>query len=149
MNRRHLIRVLAIASFTLLFGATRAPAAEPRKEKALHVGESLRYDSGLKLTFLAAHNDSRCPFNAQCLYSGDAEVVLWVKAGKQKAYKVRINTDPTRALVIPANVYPPATPPSISKYYVISIARLRPFPNTQKKLLQSDYRLKLDISASR
>ena len=148
MYRRHLIRVIAIASFTLLFGATRASAAEPGKEKVLHVGESLRYDSGLKLTFLAVCNDSRCPFNAQCLSSGDAEVVLLVKAGNQKAREIRIHTDlQPRTVMIPVNVYPPGLGVvSVFDFYAISIARLAPLPNTEKKLLQSDYRLKLNIS---
>jgi hypothetical protein len=148
MNRRHLIRTLAMGSCAFLFGASPASAVDLRKEKALHVGETLRYDSGLKITFLAVRNDSRCPINAQCLWAGDAEVVLWVKAGNQAARKVRIHTNlKPRTVVIPAELFPPGMA-GIPKSYVISIARLTPLPNTEKQLLQSDYRLKLDISVA-
>lgn len=148
MNRRHLIQALAMGSCAFLFGATRASAVDLENDKALHVGETRRYDSGLKFTFLAVKDDSRCPINAQCVWAGDAEVVLWVKAGNQAARKVRIHTNlkPLK-VVIPANVFPPGMA-GIPKSYVISIARLTPLPNTEKKLLQSDYRLKLNISVA-
>ena len=59
-----------------------------------------------------------------------------------------IHTDrKPRTVVIPANVFPPDMA-GIPKSYVIGIARLTPLPNTERKLLQSDYRLKLNISVA-
>ena len=136
----------------LVFSATRASAQDaalnPGTVPSLHVGETFRYDSGLKITFLAVKNDSRCPINAQCIWAGDAEVVLRVKAGNQAARKVVIHTNlKPRTIVIPENVFPPGMF-GIPKSYVISIARLTPLPNTESELLQSDYRLKLRISVA-
>lgn len=148
MNRRQLIRVLAMGTCALIFSATRASAVDPGNENALHVGETFRYDSGLKITFLAVRKDSRCPINAQCLSAGDAEVVLRVKAGNQAARKVVIHTNlKPRTVVIPENIFPPGMF-GIPKSYVIGIARLTPLPHTEEKLLQSDYRLKLRISVA-
>ena len=148
MNRRHLIQALAMGSFAFLFAATPASAVEEGNTKALHVGETLRYDLGLKVTFLAVRNDSRCPINAKCIWAGDAEVVLRVKAGNQAARRVILHTHlKPQTVVIPAQVFPPGTA-GIPKSYVIAIASLTPQPEAGKKTLQSDYRLKLAVSAA-
>ena len=148
MNRRHLIRALAMGSCAILLGTVRANAVEPGKGKNLHVGETLRYDGGLKITFLAVRNDSRCPINAKCIWAGDAEVVLRVKAGNQAARKVTLHTNlKPQTVVIPAQVFPPGMA-GIPKSYVVGIAALTPQPEAGKKTLQSDYRLKLDISVA-
>ena len=152
MNRRQLIRAFTMGTCALIFSVSGTSAQEaalsPRNKPPLKVGETLRYDSGLKITFLAVKNDSRCPINAQCISAGDAEVVLRVKAGNQAARKVVIHTNlEPSTIVIPAEELP-AGMFGIPKSYVISIGRLNPLPNTEKKLLQSDYRLKLQISVA-
>ena len=148
MNRRHLIRALAMGTCALFFSAIGASAIESETEPTLHVGETIRYDNGLKVAFLAVRNDSRCPMNARCIWAGDAEVVLWVKAGNQLARKVTIHTNlKPQTVVIPANVFPPGMI-GIPKSYVIGIASLTPQPRTDRKILQSDYRLKLSISVA-
>ena len=148
MNRRHLIQALAMGSCAFLFSAIPASAVERRHGKGLRVGETLRYDGGLKITFLAVRNDSRCPINARCIWAGDAEVVLRVKAGNQAARKVTLHTHlKPQTVVIPARIFPPGTA-GIPKSYVISIAGLTPQPEAGKKTLQSDYRLQLDISVA-
>ena len=148
MNRRHLIQALAMASCAFLFSAAPASAVERGNDKALRVGETLRYDSGLKITFLAVRNDSRCPINASCIWAGDAEVILRVKAGNQAARRVTLHTNrKPQIFVIPAQLFPPGTA-GIPKSYVISIASLTPLPEAGKKTLQSAYRLKLDISVA-
>ena len=139
---------IVLGTCAFIFSATRASAVDRANEKVLHVGETLRYDSGLKITFLAVRNDSRCPINAQCISAGDAEVVLRVKAGNQAARKVVIHTNlKPRTVVIPENVFPPGMF-GIPKSYTIGIARLTPLPHTERKLRQSDYRLKLRISVA-
>ncbi|MES2921345.1 MAG: hypothetical protein V4819_07355 [Verrucomicrobiota bacterium] len=148
MTRRHLIQVLATASCAFLLGASSASAADRENERTLRVGETLQYDRGLKITFLAVRNDSRCPIDAQCLWAGDAEVVLRVKAGNQEPRKVILHTNlKPRVVVIPAKVFPEGMA-GIPKSYVIGPAILKPLPSTEKKLLQSDYRLKLNISVA-
>jgi sRNA-binding carbon storage regulator CsrA len=146
MNRRQLIRTLALT--TLAASASHATAAGKKTEDALKVGETLRYDSELELTFLAVRKDRRCPINAACLTQGDAVVVLRVKAGNQAPRNVRIHTDlKPRKVVIPANKFPEGMA-GIPKSYVISIARLNPLPTGRRITPQSDYRLKLRITVA-
>ncbi len=142
----------AMGTCAIVLGATRVSARDavldPGNERVLRVGETLRYDSGLKITFLAVRNDSRCPINARCTWAGDAEVVLRVKAGNQAARTVSIHTNlKPRKVVIPANVFAPGMT-GISKSYIIGIAELTPQPEAGKKTLQSDHRLKLQISVA-
>ena len=137
-----------MGSCAILFSTAAASAVERGNDKALHAGETLRYDRGLKITFLAVRNDSRCPINAKCIWAGDAEVVLRVKAGSQAARRVTLHTNlKPQTVVIPAQVFPPGTA-GIPKSYLISIASLTPQPEAGRKTLQSDYRLKLDISVA-
>ena len=145
MNRRHLIRTLAM---TALGTSASFAASTDGKTDVLRVGESLQYDEDLKITFLAVAKDQRCPINAQCLTQGDAVVVLRVKAGNQAARNVRIHSDlKPRKVVIPANVFPPGMA-GIPKSYVIGIATLNPLPTAGKVTPQSKYRLRLHISVA-
>ena len=145
MNRRRLIRTLALTA--LAVSASPAAAAQ-KNERVLKVGESMRFDSELEITFLAVRKDSRCPINARCMTPGDAVVVLRVAAGNQPARNYRIHTHlAPRKLVIPANEFPPGMA-GIPKSYVISIARLTPQPTAGRKTLQSEYRLRLRITVA-
>lgn len=153
MKRRQLIQSLAmtiLGTGALLTNRAAAAAPEkPQKGKHLAVGESLRYDDGLTVTFLAVLKDSRCPSNAKCIRAGNAVVSLRIKAGNQKPKIVTLNTDgkKNRRIVIPANKYPEGMA-GIPKSYTIGIASLTPLPYAGKKTLQSDYRLKLKISVA-
>lgn len=151
MNRRKLIRSLTLttlaSSFCLLGGAqTFAASPKDAPVRSLAVGQSLRYDSGLKLTFVKVRNDSRCPMGALCIWAGDAEVVLIAKVGNQPDKIIRIHTysNPTSVSI------PAAAPGTIStmKTYYVKIARLSPQPRIGSTIKQSDYRLALDISVS-
>lgn len=154
MNRRHLLKTLALSALgTAPFLATRArgevPAEEPPKgQRRIGVGQTLRYDEGLAVTFLAVLRDKRCPINASCLTAGDAEVLLRVKAGNQKPKILSLRTDGKKDhLVVPAEKFPDGVA-GIPKSYVIRIAELNPLPYAGKKTRQSDYRMKLAISVA-
>lgn len=145
MNRRHWIRTLAMSALATLAASATIAAGAERDSHLLRVGESLQYDKGLKVTFLAVSRDHRCPINAQCLTQGDATVILRVKAGRQAARNVTIHThEKSREVVIPASEFPPGMA-GIPKSYVISIAHLNPLPLAGNKTPQSRYRLGLRI----
>lgn len=154
MNPRNLIKLFAVATiFTtpLLPGANTASASvvsqQVKKDKRLHVGETKNYDKGgLTVTFLAVKKDHRCPMNAKCISAGDAQVVLRVKAGNQKAKIVTIHTNEKRThFTIPANRYPDGIA-GIPKSYTISVGSLTPQPYAGKKTPQRAYRLKLNVA---
>jgi hypothetical protein len=152
MNRRRLLKSLAsIAITACLVAGNRADAGEtlrddPASGKNLRVGQSWRYDDGLKITFLAVRDDNRCPIEARCLCEGDAKVVLLVKTVNQAPKKVVLHTSRKPRLVfIPA--FPPGTI-GIPKTYGISVGSLTPDPHIGKKIHQSDYRLNLSIAVA-
>lgn len=152
MNRRNIIKSLAmtvLASSTLL--GTIAPAATPEKPekpakgKGLSVGQTLRHDEDLKVTFLAVLSDSRCPIEAKCIAAGKAVVSLRIKVGKQRPRIVSLTTlGKDRRIIIP--LLPDGeVVVGIPKSYAISIAALSPERSVSKKLTQADYRLKLKV----
>ena len=150
MKRRELIKSLALATLggsgCLL--ATSLASAESIKplDKGLAVGQSLRYDDGLKLTLVAVRHDSRCPIGVFCISPGDAEIVLLAYVGKQRAKIIRVHTNQDPQVVVLS-----ALPPGqigIPKTYSIRVDSLSPFRRLGKEIKQSDYRVVLGISVA-
>lgn len=149
MNRRHLIKSLLLTTIGSTFISSQSEAASPAKGKGkiLSVGETLRFDNDLSITFIRVKKDGRCPINARCVTAGDAEVILQVKVGSTKSRIVSLHTnDKPNSLVLPVK-YPKGFM-GIPKSYLVSIANLNPLPYAGKKTRQSDYRLKLAISTA-
>ncbi len=150
MKRRELIKSLALATLGgsgCLLGTPLVSAATIRPgEEGLAVGQSLRYDDGLKLTLVAVRRDSRCPMGALCITAGDAEIVLLAYVGRQPAKIIRVHTDLEPRVVILS-----ALPPGqigIPKSYSIRVESLSPFRKIGKAIRQSDYRVVLGISVA-
>ncbi|MEO5915507.1 MAG: hypothetical protein ABIS50_14840 [Luteolibacter sp.] len=150
MKRRELIKSLAltVAGGGAYFLANAPASAESLKphEKGLAVGQSLRYDDGLKLTFVGVRNDNRCPMGALCIAAGDAEVLLLAYVGRQPAKLIRVHTYNEPRVVVLSAVPPGMV--GIPKSYSVRVGSLSPLPRIGKKLKQSDYRLVLDISVA-
>lgn len=145
MNRRSILRNLALVAITPVFPTSVASAA-PEKSGSISVGETYRYED-LRITFLEVTNDSRCPINAKCISEGDAEILLRVKAGAGPAKNHRLHTHrKPRRQIIPIN-YPDGMV-GIPKSYQLSIAELSPLPTAGKKTKPSDYRLTLAIQVA-
>ncbi len=151
MKRRELIKSLAMTALgggACIIGAASASAAESSASTTsdgLAVGQSIRVDNGLKLTFVAVRNDSRCPMGAFCITAGDATVVLEAHLPNQpvRIYKLHTNEKP-RSVSIPAN--PPGTVGF--KVYSVKLVLLTPRPRIGSTLKQSDYRLTLAIDVA-
>lgn len=146
MNRRSILRNLALAAIAPVF-TTSAASAAAEKSGSISVGETFRYDKDLRITFLEVVNDSRCPMNAKCISEGDAEILLRVKAGAGPAKNYRLHTylKPRRQII---SVKYPDGMAGIPKSYQLSIAELSPLPTAGKKTKPSDYRLKLAIQVA-
>ncbi len=149
MKRREWIKSLTMAGIgasAFLAGSGQASAKDPFSLPLLGVGESSRFDDGLKVTFLAVKNDSRCPINARCISAGDAEVLLRIRVGSQRPRIVAVHTNYKPRVVVISALPPGAV--GIPKSYSIEIDTLTPQPYAGKKLRQSDYRLALTISVA-
>lgn len=146
MKRRDLLKSLAMPLIAggSIFATTNASAAETTTD-TLAVGQSVRIDKGLKLTFTAVRNDSRCPTGAMCIWEGDATVILEARLPDQPVRTLRLHTNKSpRSVVIPAN--PPGTVGF--KTYHVRIVSLTPRPRIGAVLKQSDYRLKLAVDVA-
>lgn len=150
MKRRELIKSLALATLggsVCLLGTGRASAETIKPaDRGLAVGQSLRYDDGLKLTLVAVRHDSRCPLGVFCISPGDAEIVLLAYVGKQPARIIRVHTNLDPQVVVLS-----ALPPGqigIPKTYSIRVASLSPFRRLGKEIKQSDYRVVLGVSVA-
>ena len=138
---------------TLIFsgGATSAGQPEPKPlprelQRTLRVGQSIRFDENLWVTFVKVSSDSRCPMNARCIWAGDAEVVLFVKVGLRPPEVVTLHTNED-----PRNVVLSALPDGmvgIPKSYIMTLRQLTPQPVTWHQLSQREYRLTLGFSTA-
>jgi hypothetical protein len=59
---------------------------------ALHPGESLSASGEAAVTFVRVDGDSRCPGDVQCVWSGNAGVVVTVRVGTQVSDERTLNT---------------------------------------------------------
>ncbi len=149
MKRRELIKSLAMAaigSTAFLASSGQASAAAVVPFPLLSVGESTRYDTGLKINFVGVKNDSRCPKGGLCNSAGDAEVLLRVKVGNQPPKIIGVHTNRKPRVVVLSALPPGKT--GVPKSYSIRIGELTPRPKIGKKIKQSDYRLILGVSVS-
>lgn len=130
----------------MLAGSASAEPAGPSPEdtRKLRVGQTVWFDRLLGVTFVKVLSDSRCPINARCIWAGDAEVLLRVQVGLQKARFVTLHTylDPKYAVVsaLPAGVI------GIPKSYIVRLMNLTPQPFAGRPTRQRDYCLTLGFS---
>lgn len=149
MKRRDLFRLLALSAFGTghcLSGDAETAVSNPTPERQLFaVGQTKNYGNGLKVTFLAVKNDSRCPAGVKCDTPGDATVVLKVQVGKNtaKTYQLHTKRNPQK-VVIAGDVNLEGGP----KKFVLTLISLSPERfSFVVKLPQSDYRLDLQAYA--
>lgn len=149
MKRRELIKSIAMTAlgagtFMLTTGSSRAEGDARTHERILSVGQTVRFDKALRVTFLKVTKDSRCPVNARCITAGDAEVLLEVKVAGKKPELVKLHThDDPRYVVISAL---PDGMIGIPKSYTVKLKSLTPQPVAGKRTRQRDYRLTLGFS---
>lgn len=96
--------VLPILLLALLNGcASQATAADPgpatmpltEQSLSLKLGAQAKLADGSHLTYVSLVNDSRCPPNVQCIWSGDAEIELrWEPKGSGAAKTFSLHTHP-------------------------------------------------------
>ena len=113
--------------------AAQAANAEGRTfEMKLGESVSLGGASGIRLTFKRVEQDSRCPIDAICVWTGDAEIALQIAQGSQVA---------TAALH--THVQPRQT---VWNGYTISLVGLTPAPQSSKPTDPAAYRAQLTVT---
>jgi hypothetical protein len=123
----------AMKHFLLLCGCLAALTAcadskpdnpQPPKFIELKYGSSVEED-GLRISFASVSNDSRCPAGAQCVWEGNAEIVL------------ELSGDGNHAAVLNTN---PQFPQSYrTSEHVVTLKELKPYPEAGQEIVMQDY----------
>jgi hypothetical protein len=91
--------ILPVLVFLAAFaGACSSPSGPDRvaldRPFELRVGEAVVvFPDGVRISFQEVRNDSRCPIDVQCVWAGDAEVVLQVETSPEDREEVTLHTD--------------------------------------------------------
>ena len=141
--------MLAAAACVVLLGGQGAVYGVARRagaSQAARVGREFRIKAGravtlaregLRLRFVRVTTDSRCPEEVDCVWAGNAEVLVEVSATNRrvsKTLKLNTNASPER--------------PAEDKYrtYTVKLVELKPYPRTTRKMRQGEYTATLLVS---
>ncbi|HEV7374590.1 MAG TPA: hypothetical protein VGN95_07725 [Pyrinomonadaceae bacterium] len=122
---------LAILSLLLVFTTALSQASSDVKQVAsnqefeIKVGEKVSVE-GLKLSFTAVAEDSRCPKGVECIWAGNGKIVLKVSKAGRRASSINLNT---------------GIEPKHKLYYGydIKLVSLNPYPQKGEKIKRGDY----------
>lgn len=106
------------------------------QEFAIKVGQELKLeDADLQVKFVAVSQDSRCPANVNCIWAGQADVVLNVKHN---------NCTSALTLSLPKNTQ--ASDEGKVGGFRLRLVKLDPYPRTEQKISPNDYRASLIVT---
>ena len=104
------------------------------REFRLRVGERTEVgDEGLAIAFLGVQEDSRCPIDVDCIWAGDAEVVLEVVIGRRAAETIVLHSALEPKVVVHAD-------------HGIRLVELEPDPLSTVPIRQRNYVATLSVS---
>jgi len=116
-----------------LFILTSALAAPAAKDAALgqefdvRVGQWVTIEGErLRVTFDRVAEDSRCPEGVQCVWAGNAKVVLRLSKARRRSSTMTLNT---------------GTDPKQAAYrgYEVRLVKLEPYPKEKRRIRRRDY----------
>ena len=87
----------------------------------------------LRVTFNRVAEDSRCPEGVNCIWAGNAKVVLWLSKGRRRSSTMMLNT---------------GTDPKEAAYrgYEVKLVKLDPYPKEKRRIRRRDYVATLVVS---
>lgn len=93
--------------------------------------------AGLRLRFEEVLEDSRCPTEVECVWTGQARIALLVQQGEGEPIRVAFNTNPA-----------PGQNQQTAEVgeYTIELQSLDPYPETTAAIPFQDYRATLIVS---
>ena len=104
------------------------------KEFTIRVGEQVVIqEAGLKISFSAVKEDSRCPTGVNCIWAGNGKIIVKVSKTGRKAADVELNT---------------GIEPKHQSYheYDIKLVGLNPYPKKDVNIGRGDYVATLIVS---
>ncbi|MBX3059774.1 MAG: hypothetical protein KF770_25260 [Anaerolineae bacterium] len=117
---------------------TSAPAASLNEPFALAGGaETAVGDDGLVLHFESVLEDSRCPTQVNCFWSGQARILIVASQAGQEPVSLEFNTNPA----------PDQTVDLLPAYdYTVQLIQLDPYPQYTDPIPFTDYRAQLVVN---
>ena len=132
---RAMTPLLFLAACASTAGTPTSPAPALNEEFTLSPGETATVSgANVRVTFDQVSEDSRCPTDVNCIWEGDAVVVLKVKVEAQEA---------TREVHTQGGASRPRTAPAGD--YVVTLVRLDPVPRSTGAIEASAYRATLVV----
>ncbi|MFN4218120.1 MAG: hypothetical protein ACK4HB_02375 [Candidatus Bipolaricaulia bacterium] len=134
---RHTISLIGIvlSGLASLAGCTPAAVKEAQLDQpfTLFVRQKAQIDD-LQIRFISVPEDSRCPTNVECVWAGNAKIVLGVS--------LKESTDET-VLTINSNIEPRE---ALYAGYRIQFVSLKPTPLSGRTINPAEYRVTLIVS---
>ena len=108
-----------------------AQVARVGHEFKVRAGRAVTFEGeSLRLRFAAVAADSRCPANVNCVWAGNAEVLIEVGAKGGRGKRVlRLNTNATRQGAVEGRY----------RNYTVKLVELSPYPRDGRKIAAGEY----------
>lgn len=119
-------------------GASHAPITSKKasldKEFTIKRGQKVTIEK-LSIKFEAVQNESRCPTGVQCIWAGNAAIVIQLSKKNKQSIPAILNTNT-------------AVQPNETEYkgYKIRLVALNPYPKVDQKIDENDYEATLIVT---
>lgn len=137
--------IFGLTALVVVAGCRSAPAAPPETVQA-RLGEVFTLGGGqaadvagegLHLTFDRVLDDSRCPSQVECVWTGEARIAIVVRQADGKTETVEFNTNPAPGQTNKTSQVGP---------YTVELRSLDPYPQTPAAIPFPDYRATLVVN---
>lgn len=137
---KNIFFVFAVLFTTALFAqdSTKVKVETPKIISKLMYGKTIEVED-LEFKFVAVESDSRCPKGVQCIWAGEAVVLIDVLKNGKKLEQKRIKFSPTAQLQnVLGNLFS-------SEKLNITGFNIAPYPKYRNKIKPEDYYIMLDV----
>ncbi len=120
-----------VLTCALLLGVHVAASAQVGREFKLKAGRVVTLDGGaLRVRFVRVSSDSRCPVDVDCVWAGNAEVLLEVGGSRWRGKK---------SLGLNTNASPERPGEGTYGRYTLKLTGLAPQPRSTRKIAPGKY----------
>jgi len=137
---KNILTIAAVLLSVLAFAqdSTKVKTETPKLISKLMYGKAIEVQD-LKFKFVAVETDSRCPEGVQCVWAGEAIVLIDVFKNGKKIEQKRVIISPTARLQSSLGNF------FSSETLIVSGLSLKPYPKFSNKIKSEDYFIMLDV----
>jgi hypothetical protein len=137
---KNILFVVALLFSAIVFSqdSTKVKAETPKIISKLMYGKTIEVE-GLEFKFVALESDSRCPKGVQCVWAGEAIVLIDIYKNGKRIEQKRVSFSPTARLQnVIGNLF-------TSDNLKVSGYNIAPYPEYRNKIDPKDYYIQLDV----